>query len=387
VNVPATLTLAEAARRTWDAAVVGAGPAGALAARELSRRGMAVLLIDKALFPRPKVCGCCLNGRALAALRSAGLTGLPAACGAVPLQAIELTARGHSARLPLGGVALSRQTFDAALVHSAVAAGTAFLPGTLARLRTPAAQGPLLHLAQGDDHADVAARVLVAADGLGGALLAPAGMRSHAASGARVGAGVVVSDVPGFYRRGIVYMACGRPGYLGLVRLEDGRLDLAAALDADAVRHHGGPAGVAAHLLAETGWPPPPDLERQHWRGTPPLTRGIAVPGAERLFVVGDAAGYVEPFTGEGMAWALAGAVALAPVAARAAAAWRPSLLAEWRALHAQVVRRRQLACRIAAAVLRRPRLVGLLVRLLNRAPGLAIPVVRHLHGGRLVVE
>src|SRR5437762_947004 len=61
MTVPPTLTLADAERRVWDVVVVGAGPAGAAAARELARRSVSVLLVDKAVFPRWKVCGSCLN--------------------------------------------------------------------------------------------------------------------------------------------------------------------------------------------------------------------------------------------------------------------------------------------------------------------------------------
>ena len=62
--------------RLWDVAVVGAGPAGAMVALELSRRGCAVLLLERQRFPRWKVCGACLNGAAQAALAHAGLGGL-----------------------------------------------------------------------------------------------------------------------------------------------------------------------------------------------------------------------------------------------------------------------------------------------------------------------
>ena len=72
MNLAATVTLEEAARRTWGAVVVGAGPAGATAARELARRSVKVLLVDRAAFPRWKVCGCCLNGRAAAVLADGG---------------------------------------------------------------------------------------------------------------------------------------------------------------------------------------------------------------------------------------------------------------------------------------------------------------------------
>ena len=136
-------------------------------------------------------------------------------------------------------------------------------------------------------------------------------------------------------------MACGAGGYTGLVRLEDGRLDVAAAFDAAWVRAAGGPGRAAARLLREAGWPAPDRLEALPWRGTPALTRRPRRVAAERLFVVGDAAGYVEPFTGEGMAWALASGAAVAPLAARAVT-WRPELARRWADLHSRVVGRRQ---------------------------------------------
>jgi flavin-dependent dehydrogenase len=352
-----------------------------MAAHELARRGASVLLVDRATFPRWKVCGCCLNGRALATLRDAGLGDLPAGHGAVPLGAIEVAARGRSARLPLGhNLALSRDAFDASLVRAAVRAGAEFLPQTHAELAAPERDGRPVRLRREGVTACVRARVVLAADGLGGKLLARSGMGgAPAAPGARIGAGVVASGGPGFYRPGTIYMACGARGYLGLVRLEDGRLDLAAALDVAWVRASGGPGPAAAALLGEVGWPVVPDLAALGWRGTPALTRQARRLAADRLFVVGDAAGYVEPFTGEGIAWALAAGRAVAPLAARAARRWQPSLVREWEAAYRCVVVQRQYACRAAAAVLRHPLLARALIHLLARAPALARPFVRHL--------
>jgi flavin-dependent dehydrogenase len=116
------------------------------------------------------------------------------------------------------------------------------------------------------------------------------------------------------------------------------------------------------------------------WRGTPALTRSARRLAAERVFVLGDAAGYIEPFTGEGMAWALTSAAAVAPLAARAAAHWRPTLAREWTACHARIVGGRQFVCRAAATVLRYPRLVRILIGVLARAPVLAVPAVRYLN-------
>ena len=62
------MMLAEVAAKLWDVVIIGAGPAGSTLALELTRQGFEVLLVDRASFPRGKVCGGCLNGNALAAL-------------------------------------------------------------------------------------------------------------------------------------------------------------------------------------------------------------------------------------------------------------------------------------------------------------------------------
>ena len=110
MSLAPTLTLEQAAGRTWPVVVVGAGPAGAVAAGLIARAGSRVLLVDRSTFPRAKVCGCCLNGRALAALADAGLGDLPARLGAVPLTAFRARggrARGRVAARP-GRVAVAR---------------------------------------------------------------------------------------------------------------------------------------------------------------------------------------------------------------------------------------------------------------------------------------
>jgi flavin-dependent dehydrogenase len=382
MRIPPTLTLDDAASRTWDVVVVGAGPAGALAAHEVARRGVPVLLVDRAEFPRSKVCGCCINGRALAVLQAAGLGELLTTCGAVPLTTVILAAGGQSARLPLTGMVLSREAFDAAVVHAAIRAGAGFLPGTHALLR---ASGKLqcLHLQQAGRTAEIHARVILAADGLGGGFLLRASETSLPAPGSRIGAGVVMESGPDFYRRGVVYMACGREGYVGVVQLEDGRLDVAAALDLAAVRRAGSPGTVVATILAQTGWPALEGVADAPWRGTAALTRHMHRPGIEGVFALGDAAGFVEPFTGEGISWALASGLAVTPLALRAVGGWHPSLLHEWETVHRRIVRDRQRACRTAAFILRRPRLVAGIVHLLCWLPCLSAPVLRALNSRR----
>lgn len=378
-----------------DALVIGAGPAGALAARGLTLRGRSVLLVDKQRFPRPKVCGCCLNRAAVASLESVGLVGLLEVLGGRPLSQLNLTAGGRTARVALPrGVALSRAALDGGLVDAAKQAGVVFRDGVSAKVRGPgnsAAEGHLIEL--GSDET-LRARVVVVADGLGGSSLAKLdGFEIATRPASRLGFGGVTQtawDGP-VIPRGTIAMACGRLGYLGAVRLEDGRIDFAAAVDAGAAKAAGGLAALAQQLLVEAGmndekysgagagggaWP----LEEvETWRATPTLTRRRARLAGPGLFVVGDAAGYVEPFTGEGMAWAIAGGIAVAAAAASAVDGWDVAQEETWHALHRRRIRRRQLGCRLVAATLRRPRLTRGVVRALAAYPSLAQPLVRRI--------
>jgi flavin-dependent dehydrogenase len=349
--------------------------------RELARRGLGVLLVDRSAFPRWKVCGGCLNKRALGTLAEVGLEFLTSQCHAVPLERVQLAARDCSAVLPLpGGVALSREAFDAAMVRAALAAGAAFLPGTYATLAGAGPQGRIAFLRQGTREWPTAARFVVAADGLSGRLLAgERKMQNLIIRNSRIGAGAVVSGAPSFYERGTIHMACGDDGYVGLVRLEDGGVDIAAALERRAVQDAGGPSRLAAEILQSVGWPAIAGMENETWRGTPGLTRRAFRVAGERLFVVGDSAGYVEPFTGEGIAWALDAGVALASLAVEAAREWTPRLAARWTSIFRRTIGDRR-ACRAAARLLRHPRLTRGVIALLDRFPVLGLPVIRRLN-------
>ena len=175
-------------------------------------------------------------------------------------------------------------------------------------------------------------------------------------------------------------MGCGREGYLGLVRVEDGRLNIAAAMSPDGVKQAGSPGKAALTLLREAGLPEFSGLEHLSWRGTPSLSRRPTRVASHRLFVIGDAAGYVEPFTGEGIAWALESARAVVPLALQAISGWRPGLAAEWRARHEKTVRRRQGTCVVLTAALRHWLFCRAMVFVLARAPALAYAVARHLN-------
>lgn len=356
--------------------MVGAGPAGSMAALHLARASRRVLLLDKARFPRPKVCGCCLNAASLAALERADLGHLPERLGAVPLARARVACGSASANVPLpGGAALSREAFDAALVTEAIRAGAAFLPETTPTVGTTPGH---VRLRSGARASDTRAKTLVAADGLAGRTLGPEhGFTTAVAPQARIGCGVILEDAPGAYEPAVIHMACAAGGYVGAVRLEDGRLDVAAAFDPAFVRKRAGPGPAAAAIIESCGFPPIPALEHAEWRGTRALTRRRTRLQRAHLFAIGDAASYVEPFTGEGIAWALAGAAAVVPHVIDAIA--RPSADMErdtWTAAHRSLLARRQRSCRAIAWALRRPRLTHLAIRAAAAAPVLTAPLL-----------
>jgi flavin-dependent dehydrogenase len=312
-----------------------------------------------------------------------------------------------------------------ALVNAAVEKGAVFLPNTQAILGSSTSSVQEVIVRSNGAQALAKTRVVLAADGLSGNFsgswmagadrraggvnapvtgvmtdrarpteLNPAVRngsaeaslsRNSVVKDSRIGAAVIVDKGPAFYQSETIYMACGAGGYVGLVRLEDGRLNVAAAFDPVALRATGQAGWLADRILYEAGLPRVPEILQMPWKGTPRLTRHARCLAGERFFVLGDAASFVEPFTGEGIAWALRSATAVAPLAARGVQGWKPGLEKEWiDTFHREVVRR-QMICRLTAGVLRRPRLTKMLVRLLAFIPSLSSPVIRQLNarGGK----
>ena len=234
--IPATLDFDAAASLLWDVIVIGAGPAGASAAAQLAAAGRSVLLIERKAFPRYKVCGGCLNSHAVALLARRGIDAELRAAGARPLTALHLHSGGRRAVLALPpGLAITRATLDAVLVRAAIAAGCAFLPETTAgvegEVTADAGRGVTLEQS-GRTRVSARARVIVVAAGLGHqALREVASVHDVVAPHARVGVGTVAGPGVVTAGDGAVTLAVGTGGYVGVAAVEDGRVQLAAALD------------------------------------------------------------------------------------------------------------------------------------------------------------
>jgi len=386
--------------REWDAIVIGAGPSGALAAYLLAQKFGKVLLVDKAKFPRSKVCGCCINLAAVDILESCSLSHILQDQNAVSLSKLKLFENDRQASVQLpGGYSLSRSQFDNALTNAAIRSGVTFLSETTATVlqatqsdKTPQEQATssknaaqhatpserIVQLQNGYAKETFSAKVVLVADGLGGHSLNQINELDFVTEAtSRFGCGTIIDEGPDFYEPGCIYMVCAHDGYVGLVRLEDGRIDVAAALDRQYSRKYGGPAGACIEIIKSSRLPVPEALMTAQWNGTESLTRRRKKIAAERIFVIGDACGYAEPFTGEGIAWALTSAVGVADLAAETINCWSPYLIRKWQQKHETMLSFRQKRSRLIAYALRKDAIRRCALPLIASFPALANLVIQ----------
>jgi flavin-dependent dehydrogenase len=377
--------LARYAQQQWDAIVVGAGPAGSIAARQLACQGKRVLLVDKATFPRRKVCGGCLNPEGIALLAQIGLADVLSTVQAQSLKLLTLHYLSRQVTLSLAGnVAVARDASDNALASAAVAEGACLLTGVEARADVSGKDCRWVQLSLGRAVFRARARIVIVAAGLNGWRETDPRHRRTPLSSSRIGVGTILRNCPAFIEPNVVHMLVNRRGYVGMVRLSEGQLDIAAAFDKDYLSTAGGPAAAVAKVLGEVGHPYPNGLRAAHWFGTPPFTHQLRYVAAPRTFFIGDAAGYVEPFTGEGMTWALQSAHAVTNIAIRAIETYQPSHAMEWQSTYRRLLGRKMFVCGLVGKLLRHPFLAHATMMILSRSPWLALPIIRSINHSRL---
>lgn len=312
-----------------DVVVVGGGPAGSATAALLATAGWDVLLLDRARFPRPKPCAEYLSPGAVAILRQLGaLAALPPDAGR-RLRGMELHAPGGARYLieyrdaecgdgrgAAHGLAVPRYDLDAALLAVARARGVRVVEGH--RVADVLTEDGRPRGVVGNDRGGRVTisrgRVVIGADGAHSVVASRLRLRRARRWPRRLGLvthleGVAWPEIHG-------EMHVGRRGYVGVAPVGDGMLSLGLVMPLP--RGRLGPTGPALQaalrdfpaLAARLG----DCAEMGPVKGVGPLAHGVRASGGPGFALVGDAAGFLDPFTGEGVFRALRGAEILAPI-------------------------------------------------------------------------
>ncbi len=316
--------------------VVGAGPGGSSTAWHLAQFGIDVLLLDRATFPRDKVCAEYLSPQASRILSSMGAMEEVDASGPAHLTGMRVRApngceihgsfvarHGYRAFRDRG-IAVRRSVLDAILVQRAQSAGAQLIERARVIDVLRAASGAVCGVSLIDR--DGVRRVLraslvIGADGLRSVVGRRLGLTRVSRIPRRLAFVAHFRNVPEVSEVGEMHVE--RDGYVGIADVGNGLTNVALVVPARAARDAAtDPDGILDHWLASH----PHLAERfgaaeriEPVRATGPFASSTRRAWAHGAALVGDAADFFDPFTGEGVYSALRGGELLAPYAAEAA--------------------------------------------------------------------
>jgi geranylgeranyl reductase family protein len=335
----------------FDVAIVGGGPAGSSCAAFCAAAGLRVALLERENFPREKVCGDCINPACWPVLRRLAVADRVRALPHGRLDRVDFIAisgRRLSIELPAGEdaeIAVKRSLFDQLLLDRARELGaTVFESATATSLSSPDPRIEHWKIATADQ--TIQARTLVAADGRNSTVARLSGLLPRTIK-ERIALQTHLPLPSDFGDRVVLEF---RPeGYSGQAPVGEGRLNLCLVSV---------PKQIASlRVWAEQRFSISPN---HSWRTITPLTRESISPAQPTLFFVGDSARVVEPFTGEGIYYALAsGELAAKAIVLQCEGGDAADVATAYSAAHAQLYRGRLWINRLARAAVLSPRVAS----------------------------
>lgn len=309
--------------------VVGGGPGGSTVAAELAGIGHRVILLDKANFPRHKACSEYINPGGARILRELGIESELLAAGAHRMEAMQVFApngdrfvadfdRAETGQAALG---LSRWTFDKLLLDRARAAGVDVREGAHVRsVTTDRSRATGVEVRINGHHEMLTAPLIIGADGRNSVVTRSLGLDAPVRWPDKTGLVAHYRGVTGLDRWGEMHVGPGF--YAGLAPLEHGLFNLAVVSSSGAIQTRSGSIDdYFEHSLASL-----PELARKlasaervgSIRGVGSMAHRVNRTTGDGFLLVGDAASFLDPFTGEGIYEALRAARLAAPVASAA---------------------------------------------------------------------
>ncbi len=352
----------------FDVAIVGGGPAGSSCAAFCALAGLRTLVLEREKFPREKVCGDCLNPSCWPVLERLGLAERVRDLPHSKLASVEFIAiDGHKVNidLPTGDnceLSVKRSLFDNLLLKRARDLGAHVREETTV-IALAHDENWKIETAGGENFS---ARILVGADGRNSTVarlcnLLPRPARERVALQAHI-------PLPRNFGRRVVLQFLSE-GYSGQAPVNETELNLCLV---------GTPPTIPRlRQWAEGHFKITSD---QPWRTITPLTRSPVSCAHEDLFFIGDAARVVEPFTGEGIYYAMrSGELAADAITKVVRDEDRQSALREFTRACAEMYRGRLWINRLARMAVLWPRVGSLFVQAARVQPAIVRLLTRKI--------